>query len=61
MKNKKILISGMGIAGTTLAYWLIQYGFEPTIIELYPTRRTGGYMIDFMGLVIVNFKCTGTN
>jgi 2-polyprenyl-6-methoxyphenol hydroxylase-like FAD-dependent oxidoreductase len=49
MKNKRVLISGMGIAGTTLAYWLIQYGFEPTIIELYPARRTGGYMIDFMG------------
>ncbi|MEO7047325.1 MAG: FAD-binding domain [Ferruginibacter sp.] len=49
IKNKTILISGMGIAGTTLAYWLIQYGFEPTIIEVYPTRRTGGYMIDFMG------------
>jgi 2-polyprenyl-6-methoxyphenol hydroxylase-like FAD-dependent oxidoreductase len=26
-----ILISGAGIAGPTLAYWLLQYGMNPTI------------------------------
>ncbi len=45
----KILISGAGIAGPTLAYWLAQYGMEPTIIEQTPTLRTGGYVIDFFG------------
>lgn len=45
----KILISGAGIAGPTLAYWLAQYGFEPTIIEKAPELRTGGYVIDFWG------------
>ena len=45
----KVLISGAGIAGTTLAYWLLHYGFEPTIVEAAPKLRTGGYIIDFWG------------
>lgn len=46
----KIAISGAGIAGPTLAYWLLRAGHEPTLIERAPHRRTGGYMIDFWGL-----------
>ena len=49
MDNKNILISGAGIAGVTLAYWLKKFGFNPTIIEVSPTLREGGYAIDFMG------------
>lgn len=45
----KILVSGAGIAGPTLAYWLLQYGFEPTIVEAAPALRAGGYIIDFWG------------
>ena len=45
----KILISGAGIAGPTLAYWLAHYGFDPTIVEKSPQLRTGGYVIDFWG------------
>jgi len=44
-----ILISGAGIAGPTLAYWLLQYGMNPTIVEQAPGLRTGGYVIDFWG------------
>jgi len=49
MDNKNILISGAGIAGTTLAYWLKRFGFNPTIVEYAPTLRKGGYAIDFWG------------
>jgi 2-polyprenyl-6-methoxyphenol hydroxylase-like FAD-dependent oxidoreductase len=49
MKNKNILISGAGIAGLTLAYWLKKYGFNPTIIEKSSNLREGGYVIDFFG------------
>jgi 2-polyprenyl-6-methoxyphenol hydroxylase-like FAD-dependent oxidoreductase len=49
MENKNILISGAGIAGTTLAFWLKKFGFNPTIIEIAPKLREGGYAIDFMG------------
>jgi 2-polyprenyl-6-methoxyphenol hydroxylase-like FAD-dependent oxidoreductase len=47
---KSILISGAGIAGPTLAFWLKAAGFEPTIVERSPGLRTGGYVIDFWGL-----------
>jgi 2-polyprenyl-6-methoxyphenol hydroxylase-like FAD-dependent oxidoreductase len=50
MNNHKILISGAGIAGPCLAYWLNHYGFEPVLIEHAPALRTGGYIIDFWGL-----------
>ncbi len=46
----KVLISGAGIAGPALAYWLAHYGLEPTIVEKAPQLRTGGYIIDFWGL-----------
>lgn len=45
----KILISGAGIAGPTLAYWLTQYGLDVTLVEKSPQLRTGGYVIDFWG------------
>lgn len=44
-----ILISGIGIAGPTLAYWLSVYGIESTLVERAPALRAGGYVIDFWG------------
>lgn len=45
----RVLISGAGIAGPTLAYWLARHGMTPTLVEKAPTLRTGGYVIDFWG------------
>lgn len=45
----RILIAGAGIAGPTLAYWLLHHGFTPTLVESAPRLRTGGYVIDFWG------------
>ena len=45
-----VLISGAGITGPTLAFWLRKYGFAPTLVECAPALRTGGYVIDFWGL-----------
>jgi 2-polyprenyl-6-methoxyphenol hydroxylase-like FAD-dependent oxidoreductase len=50
MTTSSILISGVGIGGPTLAYWLTRYGFSPTLVEVAPTLRSGGYVIDFWGL-----------
>ncbi len=50
MNGKAVLISGAGIAGRTLAFWLKAAGFEPTLIERAPALRAGGYVIDFWGL-----------
>ncbi len=45
----RVLISGAGIAGSTLAYWLARHGMQPTLVEKAPRLRTGGYVIDFWG------------
>ena len=50
MKNGRILISGAGIAGPTVAYWLNKHGFTPTIVETAPQLRAGGFAIDVRGL-----------
>ncbi|RUY82699.1 hypothetical protein EN974_37575, partial [Mesorhizobium sp. M7A.F.Ca.CA.001.12.2.1] len=50
MANGTVLISGGGIAGPALAFWLAAGGFRPTLIERAPHLRTGGYVIDFWGL-----------
>ncbi|KKC01137.1 FAD-binding domain [Mycolicibacter arupensis] len=46
----RIAISGAGVAGTALAYWLHRTGHTPTVIERAPAFRAGGYMIDFWGI-----------
>jgi 2-polyprenyl-6-methoxyphenol hydroxylase-like FAD-dependent oxidoreductase len=46
----RIAISGAGIAGPTLAHWLLRCGHVPTLIECAPAFRTGGYVIDFWGV-----------
>ncbi|MEO8063606.1 MAG: FAD-binding domain [Pseudomonadota bacterium] len=45
----RVCISGAGIAGPTLAHWLLRYGHTPTIIERAASFRRGGYIIDFWG------------
>jgi 2-polyprenyl-6-methoxyphenol hydroxylase-like FAD-dependent oxidoreductase len=47
--RQRVLISGGGIAGLTLAYWLHHHGLQPTIIEQAPHLRPEGYAIDFAG------------
>ena len=50
MSPTRVLISGAGIAGPTLAHWLIRHGgFEVTLVESAPRLRTGGYVVDFWG------------
>jgi len=50
MCAKSVLISGAGIAGPALAFWLNAAGFKTTIVEKAPGVRAGGYVIDFWGL-----------
>ncbi|MEU3778660.1 FAD-dependent oxidoreductase, partial [Streptomyces sp. NPDC032472] len=43
----RILVSGAGIAGPVLAYWLTRHGFRVTVVERAPAlRRTGGHAVD---------------
>lgn len=50
MARKPVLISGIGIAGPALAYWLQLAGYSVTLVDKAPAVRTGGYVIDFWGL-----------
>lgn len=45
----KVLISGAGVAGLTLAYWLNRYGFTVTLVERASSLVTGGYKVDVRG------------
>ena len=45
-----VLVSGAGVAGTCLAWWLDRCGYGVTLVEQAPAPRTGGYVIDFWGL-----------
>jgi 2-polyprenyl-6-methoxyphenol hydroxylase-like FAD-dependent oxidoreductase len=45
----KIAISGAGIGGPTLAYWLLRSGHQVTLIESASRPRQAGYMIDLWG------------
>ncbi|MEU9620944.1 MULTISPECIES: FAD-dependent monooxygenase [unclassified Streptomyces] len=49
MTRVKVLISGAGIAGPALAYWLARYGAQVTVGESASERRTGGQLIDIRG------------
>ena len=45
----RVAISGAGIAGPSLAYWLQRSGHEVVLVEKSPQFRTGGYGVDFWG------------
>jgi 2-polyprenyl-6-methoxyphenol hydroxylase-like FAD-dependent oxidoreductase len=44
-----VLVSGAGVAGPAMAYWLWRAGMTPVLVERAPEPRAGGYMIDFWG------------
>ncbi|MEV4360879.1 FAD-dependent monooxygenase [Nonomuraea sp. NPDC049625] len=52
LANKTVLISGASVAGPALAYWLQRYGFTPTVVELAPALREGGYKVDLRGVAM---------
>ncbi|MCM2576695.1 FAD-dependent monooxygenase [Streptomyces meridianus] len=47
-----VLISGGGIAGPVLAYWLRHHGCEATVIERAPGPRPGGQAVDIRGVAL---------
>lgn len=49
MTSPRVLISGAGIAGSTLAYWLARHGFRPTVVERSQGQRSSGNPIDVRG------------
>ncbi|MGP3960532.1 FAD-dependent monooxygenase [Nonomuraea sp. 3N208] len=44
-----VLISGAGVAGPALAYWLRHHGVTPTVVERALQVRAGGYAVGLRG------------
>ena len=49
MTSPSVLISGAGVGGTTLAYWLARYGFRVTVVERSAGLRSSGNPVDVRG------------
>ncbi|MGC4895312.1 FAD-dependent monooxygenase [Micromonospora sp. DT31] len=47
-----VLISGAGVAGSALAWWLRRLGFRPTVVECVAAPRDGGYKVDVRGAAL---------
>ncbi|MFF8945996.1 FAD-dependent monooxygenase [Streptomyces sp. NPDC014864] len=46
---RTVLISGAGVAGSTLAYWLARAGSRPTVVERANGQRSSGNPVDVRG------------
>src|SRR3954451_5302393 len=72
-KTTRVLVSGAGVAGPVVAYWLTRSGFSATVVERTPDlRKTGGHAVDLfrpamtvserMGVLPrIEERATGTN
>lgn len=49
MTHPTVLISGAGIAGPALAYWLTRNGYRVVVVESAPGIRPGGQTVDLRG------------
>ncbi|WP_102141063.1 FAD-dependent monooxygenase [Mycobacterium hubeiense] len=49
MTQRTVLISGAGIAGPSLAYWLHRSGYRVIVVEVAPGIRPGGQTVDLRG------------
>jgi 2-polyprenyl-6-methoxyphenol hydroxylase-like FAD-dependent oxidoreductase len=47
--TRSVLISGAGVGGPSLAYWLGRGGDRVTVVEQAPAPRTSGSAVDFRG------------
>jgi 2-polyprenyl-6-methoxyphenol hydroxylase-like FAD-dependent oxidoreductase len=47
-----VLVSGAGIAGPALAFWLVKLGARVTVVERASSLRTGGYAVDVRGAAL---------
>jgi len=50
--GRSVLVSGAGIAGLTLAYWLNRCGHAVTVVEKAAGLRASGYPIDVRGTAL---------
>jgi 2-polyprenyl-6-methoxyphenol hydroxylase-like FAD-dependent oxidoreductase len=49
MTQRTVVISGAGIAGPSLAFWLSRNGYRVIVVEIGPGIRPGGQTVDLRG------------
>jgi 2-polyprenyl-6-methoxyphenol hydroxylase-like FAD-dependent oxidoreductase len=49
LNGYRVLVSGAGVAGPALAWWLAHYGAEVTVVEKARALRESGFAVDFRG------------
>ena len=49
MTQPTVVISGAGIAGPALAFWLTRNGYRVVVVEIAPGIRPGGQTVDLRG------------
>lgn len=54
-----VLISGAGVAGSTLAYWLARNGLRPTVVERARGMRSSGNPVDVRGPAVPVVEAMG--
>ncbi|KAL1997873.1 hypothetical protein VTN02DRAFT_531 [Thermoascus thermophilus] len=59
MAALKVLISGGGISGPALAFWLSKLGHEVTIVERFSCLRASGQQVDLRGHGIQTLRRMG--
>jgi 2-polyprenyl-6-methoxyphenol hydroxylase-like FAD-dependent oxidoreductase len=52
VSNQTVLISGAGIAGPTLAYWLARHRLRPMVVERAAALRSSGSPVDVRGRAV---------
>ena len=57
--NGNVLISGAGVTGLALAFWLDRAGFAVTVVERGPAFRRGGQAVDIRGVALDVVKAMG--
>jgi len=57
--TQTVLISGAGVSGMALAYWLTNYGYQVTVVERATALRDGGYAVDLRGPAVEIVKQMG--
>jgi 2-polyprenyl-6-methoxyphenol hydroxylase-like FAD-dependent oxidoreductase len=57
--KQNVLISGAGVTGLALAYWLDRAGFAVTLVERAAEFRRGGQAVDVRGVALDVLKAMG--
>jgi 2-polyprenyl-6-methoxyphenol hydroxylase-like FAD-dependent oxidoreductase len=59
MRMRRAVVSGYGIAGASIAYWLVRAGWEVTVVERAAAARSSGAPVDVRGDAVAALRAMG--